>query len=198
MLQCCYNFVSCSINPYGVALWPHMHPQETKEMPPSTRKNRVDYRAAKRGTKRPLPNVHVAIKTGARASSLPDQQKGKSRVPALTRPVNQPTRNREIIGHFLKEKRQELGLTQQEMLERIGSDAWWSTWSAIERGERNLPPQLWITVAEALGMDKQEFARIMLRYTNPWAFGMIFGFTPTLTAELGAIPRHYVDSPKGI
>jgi transcriptional regulator with XRE-family HTH domain len=90
-------------------------------------------------------------------------------MPALTRPRNQPNRNREIIGHYLKEKRLEMGLTQAEMLERVGSDAWWSVWSAIERGERNLPPQMWARVAKALGVDQQEFAQVMLRYTNPWA-----------------------------
>jgi len=114
-------------------------------------------------------------------------------MPALTRPRNQPARNKEIVGFWLKEKRLEMGLTQQEMLDRIGSDAWWSTWSAIERGERNLPPQLWSTVAKALSMDQQEFARILLRYTNPWAYGMIFGFNPALNEEIGAIPEHYTN-----
>jgi transcriptional regulator with XRE-family HTH domain len=112
-------------------------------------------------------------------------------MPALTRPQNQPNRNREIIGHYLKEKRLELGLTQQEMLERIGSDAWFTVWSSIERGERNLPPQRWKVVAEALGIDKKEFAQVMIRYTNPWAYELLYGSDPALRAELNSIPSRY-------
>lgn len=112
-------------------------------------------------------------------------------MPSLVRPRNQPARNRELIGAYLKEKRMALGLTQREMLDRIGSDAWFTSWSAIEIGQRNLPPSSWETVAKILGVDRQEFVQVMLRYTNPWAYAMIWGYDPGLRAELAAIPKHY-------
>ena len=112
-------------------------------------------------------------------------------MPALMRPKHIPMHNREIIGHYLKERRLAKGMTQDEMLRAIGSDAWFTAWSAVERGERNLPPALWEVVSKALGIDQQEFAQVMLRYTNPWAYGMIYGFDPTIRAELALIPQRY-------
>jgi transcriptional regulator with XRE-family HTH domain len=112
-------------------------------------------------------------------------------MPSLTRPRNQPARNRELIGAYLKEKRMALGLSQQDLLDRLGSDASFASWSAIEIGQRNLPPKSWEPVAKALGIDRQEMVQVMLRYTNPWAFGMIWGYDAGLKAELAAIPDHY-------
>jgi hypothetical protein len=37
--------------------------------------------------------------------------------------------------------------------------------SAIEIGQRNLPPANWEAVAKVLGIDRKEFAQMMLRYT---------------------------------
>jgi transcriptional regulator with XRE-family HTH domain len=112
-------------------------------------------------------------------------------MPSLTRPRNQPARNRELIGAYLKEKRMALGLSQAELLDRIGSEAWFTSWSAIEIGQRNLPPQSWKAVRDALGIDHDEFIQIMMRYTNPWAYELIYGSTPALKAELAMIPKHY-------
>ena len=117
-----------------------------------------------------------------------------SPLPALVRPpFNPAVRNRKTIGHYLKEKRKELGLTQQQLLDALGSDAWWTAWSAVERGERSLPPYMWEAVANLLGIPNEEFADTMLRHTNPWAHGMLFGFTPELRAELAEIPERYGD-----
>lgn len=112
-------------------------------------------------------------------------------MPALSRPRNQPMRNREIIGAYLREKRFALGLTQRELIDRLGFDMWNTAWSGFETGQRNLPPHLWETVAKVLDVPNEEFAQVMLRYTHPWAYGMIYGFTPALRAELNAIPDRY-------
>src|ERR1700758_4064920 len=116
-----------------------------------------------------------------------------SNMPGLTRFKNQPLWNRETIGGYLKERRLALGMTQEQMLRAIGSHAWFSVWSAIERGERNLPPAMWERTAHALEIDPKDFAQQMLRYTNPWAYGLLFGFTPEILAELEAIPQRYTD-----
>jgi transcriptional regulator with XRE-family HTH domain len=114
-------------------------------------------------------------------------------MPTLIRPTNQPNRNRELIGMYLKDKRLALGLSQQEMLDRIGSDSWFTAWSNVETGQRNLPPHLWEKVAKALGIPTQQFAKVMLRYTHPWAYGCLFGFDDTLRLELEHIPDRYDD-----
>ena len=56
-----------------------------------------------------------------------------------------------------------------------------------------MPPHLWEDMAKALEVDPKEFAKFMLRYTNPWAYGLIFGMTPELRAELNTIPERYTD-----
>ena len=114
-------------------------------------------------------------------------------MPTLTRPVNQPSRNREIIGHYLREKRKALNVTQTEFLKMLGSDMWFTAWSQIETGQRNLPPHLWMPVAKALDVPNKEFASVMMRYTNPWMYAMINGMSPALRAELEAIPERYTD-----
>jgi transcriptional regulator with XRE-family HTH domain len=112
-------------------------------------------------------------------------------MPTLTRPRNQPSRNREIIGQYLKDARIKLGLSQQEMMERVNPGGWFTAWSSVETGVRNLPPHFWEIVADVLGIPHREFAQIMMRYTNPWMYGMIYGFKPELRAELAAIPTRY-------
>jgi transcriptional regulator with XRE-family HTH domain len=117
-------------------------------------------------------------------------------MPAFIRPVNQPARNREIVGSYLKQERLRVGLTQVQMLEAIGQPLNWHTgWSAIESGSRNLPPRMWMPVADVLGIPQDDFARVLLRHTHPWAFAMIYGMTPELRAELNQIPTEYSEGP---
>jgi transcriptional regulator with XRE-family HTH domain len=116
-------------------------------------------------------------------------------MPTLIRPHNQPNRNKEIIGAYIKEKRLAAGLTQQDVVDRMGKDFWFTALSAVERGERNLPPHLWRDIAEVLGLNKASFGKLLLRYTHPWAYGMIYGFDEELEADLAAIPEHYVENP---
>jgi hypothetical protein len=50
---------------------------------------------------------------------------------------------------------------------------------------------MWEKMAKALHVDSREFVQVMLRYTNPQAYGMLFGFTPELRTELDTTPGHY-------
>lgn len=117
-------------------------------------------------------------------------------MPTLIRPQFQPNRNKEIIGAYIKEKRIAAGLRQQDVVDRLGKDFWFTALSAVERGERNLPPHLWRDMASVLGLKQEEFGRLMLRYTHPWAYGMIYGFSPELEAEIALYPEHYVEQPR--
>jgi hypothetical protein len=46
----------------------------------------------------------------------------RSAVPTLTRPANVPRRNKEAVGAYSKEHREALGLTQNELVARMGED----------------------------------------------------------------------------
>ena len=112
-------------------------------------------------------------------------------MPALARShLNIMERNREIIGDWLRELRMERGYGQQQLIDLCGG-SWVSSWSEIERGQKNLPPAIWADIAHVLGVPQDQFAKKMLRHTNPWAYAMLYGWTLALRAEVAEIPDKY-------
>ena|SRR5271166_836544 len=111
-------------------------------------------------------------------------------MPGLTR-TRVPERNREVIGQWIKALRVKAGLTQQQLADAITEGSWFTLWSEIERGQKNLPPELYARTAEVLGEDPKKFARVMLRYTNPWTYALLFGADERLKEELERIPTSY-------
>jgi len=63
----------------------------------------------------------------------------------------------EVFRRLLVKARQESGLTQVEVAERLGKPQ--SFVSKIERGERRLDFPEFIQLADALGVDPEEFIR---------------------------------------
>ena len=97
------------------------------------------------------------------------------------------------VGAWLRTRRVELGMTQQDLLAAMGrSDLWLAHVSAIETGQRKVPLQEYETWARVLQIEPAEFAETVLRYINPWLYRMLRGFTPELRAELADEP-HTVD-----
>lgn len=113
-------------------------------------------------------------------------------MPGLMR-ARVPERNREIVGQRIRALRLEAGLTQQQLADLVSEGSWWTMWSEIERGQKNLPPELWERTAEVLEQDPHEFARFMLRHTNPWCYAILYGADNELQAELAEIPKRYSD-----
>lgn len=92
---------------------------------------------------------------------------------------------RRHVGLHLREARLGLGLTQSDVGDMVGVG--YTTISAIEVGNSSVPPDRYEDMAKALEIPAKEFGELMFRYSNPWAWGMIHGFTPQLRKELGLL-----------
>jgi transcriptional regulator with XRE-family HTH domain len=84
------------------------------------------------------------------------------------------TRLRTEAGLYLKRLRTEAGLTQVELAQATGMN-YYTMISQIEMGRGFIPADRWLDFAKALGVEPEAFAKDMLRFTNPWAWAMIFG-----------------------
>ena len=71
-------------------------------------------------------------------------------------------------GDYLKRVRNDAGLTQRELAERLNLK-YYTFISQVENGQGRLPPKLWVRTAKALGVDVREFALAMLSYYDPHA-----------------------------
>jgi transcriptional regulator with XRE-family HTH domain len=63
-------------------------------------------------------------------------------------------------------------MTQEELSMVMGISP--SGVSAIESGRNSLPPDLLEVVAKTLGVDLVAFTKVYLRWSNPWAFRILF------------------------
>lgn len=112
----------------------------------------------------------------------------------LTRDI--PHDYRRQSGAYLRDLRTKRGLTQQQLGEQIGVG--FTAVSAIENGRVSVPPDKYELLVSALGVPRQEFGKIMLRFSNPWAYALIFGAREqALKDELAAMPSRYTDRTGG-
>jgi transcriptional regulator with XRE-family HTH domain len=98
------------------------------------------------------------------------------------------------FGRILREMRLNQGLTQLEVGNAMGV-----TLSAIsnwEKGTTGLPADKIEAAAEIFQVDKEEFARLYLRWTNPWAYKLIFHSRDRrLLEDLASIPSRVGVNP---
>ncbi|MFC7331757.1 helix-turn-helix domain-containing protein [Rhodocista pekingensis] len=80
-------------------------------------------------------------------------------------------------GAELKRLREQCGLTQRELANRVGFD-YYTFIAQIEGGRGRLPPDRYQSYADALGVPHQDFARLMLRYYEPVTYRLLFGENP--------------------
>lgn len=86
---------------------------------------------------------------------------------------------------YVRNLRLDAGLTQAEVAEALGlRDK--QMISAIETGRNNVPPARIVKMADILGVDQQEFAKVLLRYQHPWIYAILFGADTRLKAEIKA------------
>lgn len=102
---------------------------------------------------------------------------------------------RRRLGQFLAERRLAREMTQEELANLLGVVP--TSISAIELGRSTVAPERCEAYAEALGLDKADFGKLMFRYSNPWLYAMIFGVEgdPELQKDLANIPER-VKPPK--
>jgi transcriptional regulator with XRE-family HTH domain len=94
---------------------------------------------------------------------------------------------RRIVGAWLCDLRLNAGLTQAELGEILGVG--YTAISAVEVGRGSIPPEKYETLADTLVVDREEFGKFVLRYSNPWMYRLLFGDTDkTLRADIEALP----------
>ena len=98
----------------------------------------------------------------------------------MPRPATDPAKAahikvlRQQAGRWLKAAREEAGLTQAELAEKVGL-RYYTFVSQVESGLGRLPIETQGAWAEALGLEPGEFARTLLRYYEPELYRLLFG-----------------------
>lgn len=77
-------------------------------------------------------------------------------------------------SHLIRTARQEAGLTQAELAEKVGL-RYYTFVSQVESGLGRLPIETQGAWAEALGLVPGDFAKTLLRYYEPELYRLLFG-----------------------
>jgi transcriptional regulator with XRE-family HTH domain len=86
-------------------------------------------------------------------------------------------RLRQEAGAWLKQMREERGLSQRQFAAKVGVD-YYTFISQIEAGRGRIPPDRYEAWADALGVDPANFVRELMRYYDPHTYRILFGLTP--------------------
>ena len=96
----------------------------------------------------------------------------------LKRAVYDTVELRKDAGRWLKERREERGLSQRQLAEMIGVE-YYTFISQLETGRGRIPPDKYRTWAHALGMDPREFVLALLPFYDPTTYGILFPHNST-------------------
>jgi len=79
---------------------------------------------------------------------------------------------RRIIGRRIRELRIDSGLTQRELGQavEVGDTAI----SALELGRSSVSPERYAHFADVFGIEKSEWGKWLLRYTDPFLYALIY------------------------
>ena len=81
---------------------------------------------------------------------------------------------RKKAGIWLRIRREELGLSQRVLAERVDME-YYTFISQIESGKGRVPADRLKHWAEALEMDPKEFALTLMKYYDPHTYSLIYG-----------------------
>ena len=81
---------------------------------------------------------------------------------------------RKKAGIWLRIRREELGLSQRVLAERVNME-YYTFISQIESGKGSVPADRLRHWAEALEMDPKEFALTLMEYYDPHTYSLIYG-----------------------
>jgi transcriptional regulator with XRE-family HTH domain len=76
-------------------------------------------------------------------------------------------------GQWLKSLRENAGLSQRELADRVGI-TYYTFVSQLENGRGRLPPDRYEAWAAALGMDAKDFTRDLMKFYDPVTHGILF------------------------
>lgn len=108
----------------------------------------------------------------------------------MPRPATDPAKAartkilRQQAGRWLKTSREQAGLTQAELAERVGL-RYYTFVSQVESGLGRLPIETQGAWGEALGLEPGEFAKTLLRYYEPELYRLLFGAESASQARKG-------------
>jgi transcriptional regulator with XRE-family HTH domain len=81
-------------------------------------------------------------------------------------------------GRWLRQQREEAGLSQRQLAERVGAE-YYTFISQLETGRGRIPPDRYRQWASALNKDPREFVRQLMRFYDPVSYEILFGTLPT-------------------
>jgi len=80
---------------------------------------------------------------------------------------------RQAGGLWLKERREQLGLSQRQLAKLVGAD-YYTFISQLETGRGRIPPDRYGEWACAFQMRKRDFVQRVLRYYDPVTYHILF------------------------
>jgi len=81
---------------------------------------------------------------------------------------------RKEAGLWLKELREQRGLSQRQMAEKVGGN-YYTFISQLESGRGRIPPDRYLVWADVLNISPEVFVRNLLRYYDPVTYSILFG-----------------------
>jgi transcriptional regulator with XRE-family HTH domain len=76
-------------------------------------------------------------------------------------------------GRWLKELREQAGLSQRQLAAKVGTEHY-TFISQLETGRGRIPPDRYVDWAKALGVQARPFVQEILRYYDPTTFNILF------------------------
>src|SRR5262244_827650 len=89
---------------------------------------------------------------------------------------------RSKAGKWLRELREQRGLSQRELAQKVGAE-YHTFISQLEHGRGRIPPDRYLIWADALGVNPREFVQALMSYYDPMTYSIIFGRTPRRRRE---------------
>ena len=77
-------------------------------------------------------------------------------------------------GRWLKELREQSGLSQRQLAEKVGAE-YYTFISQLETGRGRIPPDRYRAWAEALGVSPETFVKQLMLYYDPITYDILFG-----------------------
>lgn len=93
---------------------------------------------------------------------------------APKRYTDETQRQRAAMGVWLRSLREEAGLSQRELADKLGFD-YYTFISQLENGRGRIPPVRYRDWALALGLEPREFVVTLLSHVEPTTHAILFG-----------------------
>ncbi len=84
---------------------------------------------------------------------------------------------RKKAGAYVRSLRHAADLTQRDVAQALNLD-YYTFISQLESGYGRVPPNLYVPLAQVLGVDPKEFTKSMIKYYDPFTYEGLFGKHP--------------------